>query len=105
MEVVLIFSRISSGILRAFTSDDDLAACFFLELLLIVTFRADQDACIVKVTVFGKDDFPLDFRGVADHREHACVQTHREATSSLDHGQTDSQIFVGWVEFFHEGGF
>jgi hypothetical protein len=102
VKVVLIFSRISSGILRAFTPDNDLAACFFLELLLIITFGADQDACIVKVTVFGKNDFSLDFGGVADHREHACVQTHREAASSFDQGQAYPEIFVGWVEFFHE---
>ena len=89
--------------MRTFTSDNDLAACFFLELLLIITFWADQNACIVKVTVFWKNDFSFDFGGITNHRKHACVQTHREATSSFHQGETNSQIFIGRVQFFHQG--
>jgi hypothetical protein len=70
---------------------------------LVVALGTHQQTCIVKITVLGQNDLPLYFGGVVHHREDAGVEAHREVLATLDKGETNAQIFVGGVEFFHEG--
>ena len=71
-------------------------------MFLVVAFGAYQDACIVKVTVFGEDDLPFNFGGIVHHGEDAGVKAHGEVAASFDKSETDAEVFVGGVEFFHE---
>jgi hypothetical protein len=102
MKILFIFG-ISSGILGSLASHNDLASCLLLQLLLVVALGAYQQACIVEVAVLGQYDFPLYFGSVVHHGEDTGVEAHGKVATSFDEGETDAQIFVGRVEFLHEG--
>lgn len=57
--VIVIGLRNRARFLRALTSDQDLAACLFLETLLIQTFRSNDHANVVDASTLRNVDLPL----------------------------------------------
>jgi hypothetical protein len=71
--IIIVWLRRGTLLLRAFSSDQDLAAGLFLKSLLIETFRANQHAYVVDSGVLGKINLLLNFGGVLKCAEQSRV--------------------------------
>ena len=88
MQILLILV-IAGLVLRPLTLHQDLTTGLFLQLLLVVTLRTNQQPRIVEVAVLRKDDLTLNFGCIVHHRENTSVQPHGEVTASLDKRHTN----------------